>query len=128
MSIHLRDFVTVREPIIMYTKLTNLQFNSIISIENFSIDKNIIKCSICLDDIEVDYVKLMCNHKYHIDCIKSWLIKYSVECPYCRRSVLLDNKTDYSILYEILKYCYSIIFMFLLAYLFVFIENNNIID
>ena len=124
---------TVREPIIMYTKitrlykLTNLQFNSIISIEKVSIDKDKDKCSICLDDIEIDYAKLSCNHKYHIDCIKPWLMKYSLECPYCRRPILLDNRF-YSTLYYILNVCYSIILMYLLAYLFVFIENNNIIE
>lgn len=124
---------TVREPIIMYTKitrlykLTNLQFNSIISIEKVSIDKDKDKCSICLDDIEIDYAKLSCNHKYHIDCIKPWLMKYSLECPYCRRPILLDNRF-YSTLYYILNGCYSIILMYLLAYLFVFIENNNIIE
>ena len=127
MSIHPRDFINiyepVREPVIMYTKitrlynLTDLQFNSIISIEKISLDKDKDKCSICLDDIEIDYAKLSCNHKYHIDCIKPWLMKYSLECPYCRGPVLLDNRF-YS---NYITLCYSIIFMYLLAYLFFFI-------
>lgn len=68
--------MTLREPIIMYTKitrlynLTDLQFNSIISIEKVSLDKDKDKCGICLDDIDIDYAKLRYNHKYHIDCIK----------------------------------------------------------
>ena len=43
MSIHIHDVETVREPIIMYTKitrlynLTDLKFNSIISIEKVSL-------------------------------------------------------------------------------------------
>ena len=34
-------------------------------------------CSICLSDYEVadEVSELPCQHKYHVDCVKSWLIK-----------------------------------------------------
>lgn len=47
----------------------------------------------------MDYSKLSCND---VNCIKPWLMKYSLECPYCRRSVLLDNRFYFILYYTIL--------------------------
>ena len=52
-------------------------------------------CGICRTILENDIVCLLCNHKYHYECIKSWYKKaahpskdsYSIpkrkSCPYC---------------------------------------------
>ncbi|KAJ3120467.1 hypothetical protein HK098_004581 [Nowakowskiella sp. JEL0407] len=47
-------------------------------------------CSICIEEF-VKGVELRqlpgCGHKFHVDCIDSWLLKQSVCCPLCRRDV-----------------------------------------
>lgn len=48
-------------------------------------------CAICLDDFEdgQSLVVLSCNHHYHPDCIKAWLIKMTPHlCPICKKEVL----------------------------------------
>ena len=45
-------------------------------------------CVICLDEYEDgDEVRVLkCGHKYHKDCIDTWL-KNSVQCPFCKRPI-----------------------------------------
>lgn len=45
---------------------------------------NVTTCSICLDKLtEINCSVLPCGHKYHFDCIYSWLEKDN-SCPNCR--------------------------------------------
>ena len=50
-------------------------------------DSNILNicCSICLVDIELGerYSRLRCDHIYHTDCIRTWLLIRN-NCPLCR--------------------------------------------
>ncbi|KAK7346985.1 hypothetical protein VNO80_21509 [Phaseolus coccineus] len=48
------------------------------------------RCTICLEefDNESDLGKLeLCDHKFHFDCIKQWLMQKNL-CPVCRRVAL----------------------------------------
>ena len=51
-------------------------------------------CIICLDDISIasissntNLLKLECGHRYHKDCINTWLKKRSI-CPLCIKTVI----------------------------------------
>jgi transmembrane E3 ubiquitin-protein ligase len=40
------------------------------------------------------YMKTPCGHKYHIQCLKSWM-RRKLECPFCRASIPpLDEEED----------------------------------
>lgn len=42
------------------------------------------ECSICYDEINEGFVKLTCNHIFHLKCIGHWLlILKNNTCPYC---------------------------------------------
>jgi hypothetical protein len=43
-------------------------------------------CSICLENIDIGSMvySIPCNHKFHINCLKSNLINYNRNCPLCR--------------------------------------------
>ena len=45
-------------------------------------------CSICLDDMDADVIKLKCNHNFHDKCIKKWILTdYQLnnnKCPLCK--------------------------------------------
>lgn len=45
-------------------------------------------CSICFDGfaVDIDVLKLECNHLFHIECIRQWLRLHS-NCPVCRSNV-----------------------------------------
>ena len=51
------------------------------------------ECSICIEQINNDYIILPCKHQYHINCIQRWIfnddfyVKYTT-CPTCRVSIL----------------------------------------
>jgi hypothetical protein len=56
-------------------------------------DKELVEnkqCNICLEDLKVEdidnksLIELKCQHIYHNDCIKEWLLKQSTKCPTCR--------------------------------------------
>ena len=58
------------------------------------------ECIICLDDISItsissntNLLKLECGHRYHKDCINTWLKKRAI-CPLCIKTVipLQDNE------------------------------------
>ena len=55
-----------------------------ITIESPSIET----CSICLDDMDADVIKLKCNHNFHDKCIKKWILTdYQLnnnKCPLCK--------------------------------------------
>ena len=43
------------------------------------------ECSICLEEFDNTLCKkLNCEHYFHPECIKNWLLKQSVNCPVCR--------------------------------------------
>lgn len=42
------------------------------------------ECSICLEIINNNIVKLECNHIFHDRCIKMWICNYMTTCPICR--------------------------------------------
>ena len=47
-------------------------------------------CSICLENLENNIIKLDCNHIYHIRCINMWIIyNNNIECPLCRTEIIL---------------------------------------
>lgn len=49
------------------------------------------KCSICLDEIETEYTKLLCGHYYHTNCLfqnVSKFTKNSGNCPICRTNFI----------------------------------------
>jgi hypothetical protein len=51
-------------------------------------------CSICIDNLRKgnEVIKLKCNHIFHKECIKSYLLNYDNKCPLCRNNVL--NETN----------------------------------
>lgn len=46
------------------------------------------KCTVCLDEYQADddIVLTPCNHPFHVNCIKDWLLKFSHLCPLCKTS------------------------------------------
>jgi len=60
------------------------QPNDILGYEEFH------ECSICLDDIGDNKVKLDCNHHFHQNCIKSWYNRKH-NCPLCRKIIIIRN-------------------------------------
>ncbi|XP_020206423.1 E3 ubiquitin-protein ligase RNF12 [Cajanus cajan] len=51
------------------------------------------KCTICLEDFEdgEEIAKMdLCIHKFHVQCIKQWLMERNV-CPICKRTALTVN-------------------------------------
>jgi E3 ubiquitin-protein ligase synoviolin len=51
-----------------------------------------IQCCICLHSIRSGK-ELSCGHKFHLSCLRSWLIE-KVECPTCRKPVELDKPQE----------------------------------
>ncbi len=48
------------------------------------------ECSICFSEMDIDSVRLSCNHFFHPSCILEWTQKgKGYKCPLCR-SILLD--------------------------------------
>lgn len=47
------------------------------------------KCTICMDDMKEgdEYYNLTCNHIFHIDCIKEYLLNYNHMCPLCKEEI-----------------------------------------
>ena len=46
-------------------------------------------CAVCLDEtIANNVLQLQCGHKFHNNCIRSWVVEYGhPECPTCRSNI-----------------------------------------
>jgi hypothetical protein len=67
--------------------LTNEQFEKLETINYDDIKENDSKeCLICIEQLELNdnIIKLPCLHKFHNNCIKSWVCVESHKCPVCR--------------------------------------------
>jgi hypothetical protein len=40
-------------------------------------------CSVCQDGMLLDLLELPCGHKFHRQCIRNWLLNFSILCPMC---------------------------------------------
>lgn len=60
---------------------------------NFSCDERrtpVLDCQICMEEFKVGErvaLSMNCDHVYHFECIRRWLLKKE-DCPYCRQSML----------------------------------------
>ena len=64
------------------------------------------QCSICLSDInkndcaynakfiEDDEIKCVCNHVFHLECIKRWFGTKNYTCPCCRKNMVKRESND----------------------------------
>ncbi len=41
------------------------------------------ECAICMEINDKYWIKTICKHEFHYDCLKEWH-KYTMICPYCR--------------------------------------------
>jgi hypothetical protein len=66
-----------------FDNIKNIKFTELQELE-LQVDNN--KCTICMSEfVEDDDISIIkCNHVFHQDCIKEWLLKYSYKCPVCR--------------------------------------------
>ncbi|KAM6147135.1 E3 ubiquitin-protein ligase TTC3 isoform 4-T4 [Phoenicopterus ruber ruber] len=48
-------------------------------------------CTICQDDLSRDLCELECGHRFHRECIRTWLKQHSSTCPICRVHALLPE-------------------------------------
>lgn len=50
-------------------------------------------CSICFDKIELEteIYQIICNHKFHKNCLKPHLLNYNNRCPVCRTDIKPDE-------------------------------------
>lgn len=85
-------------------------------------DKDIMKpfskddsCTICLDEFrdESEYIILKCRHRYHYNCLLSWVMADKYTCPLCKQELSEAQIAPYTIkpLYEtedIVSLCQSI--------------------
>ncbi len=77
------------------TTVNNLRIPSLIPESSNIVIREPITCSICLDNItNSDKKELSCNHKFHINCINTWLQDNNT-CPLCRSTQEL-NRNRYS--------------------------------
>jgi len=78
--------------------LSNLENKQINESELLELKKtNSTDCSVCKDefDLEAKLIKLPCNHYFHSDCVKPWLLQRN-SCPTCRFELPTDD-TDYEL-------------------------------
>ena len=63
--------------------LTEEQFDLIVKIEAKDLNE---VCSICYYNVKEgeQVIQLPCQHYFHVDCIKEWLIKQRT-CPMCKQ-------------------------------------------
>lgn len=40
------------------------------------------ECVICLEDSDIDIIRLKCSHRFHKKCIEQWILQKN-ECPIC---------------------------------------------
>ena len=60
------------------------------------------ECSICLTKTKKPTCKTICNHFFHITCIKEWM-KKSTDCPLCRTKLREEENIVELIVEEILR-------------------------
>ncbi|XP_040440994.1 E3 ubiquitin-protein ligase TTC3 isoform X1 [Falco naumanni] len=48
-------------------------------------------CTICHDELSRDMCELECGHRFHRECIRTWLKQHSSTCPICRIHALLPE-------------------------------------
>ncbi|NXM68016.1 DZIP3 ligase, partial [Serilophus lunatus] len=48
-------------------------------------------CTICHDELSTDSHELECGHRFHRECIRTWLKEHSSTCPICRVHALLPE-------------------------------------
>tara|TARA_B100000745_G_scaffold4949_1_gene4117 strand:+ start:641 stop:1054 length:414 start_codon:yes stop_codon:yes gene_type:complete len=67
-------------------KIKNLLKQRII----LSDENNLSDCPICLDSFHRNspIIILLCNHKFHEQCIIGWLNKDNNSCPLCREDII----------------------------------------
>ena len=53
-------------------------------------ENNLSDCPICLDSFHKNspIIILLCNHKFHEQCIIGWLNKDNNSCPLCREDII----------------------------------------
>ncbi|CAD8152808.1 unnamed protein product [Paramecium pentaurelia] len=72
--------------------------SKIFVLENKRVQVNVTdNCAICLEEIQpqkepID-IRLDCNHQFHYDCIKKWLLK-SKQCPVCKDYVICATQKN----------------------------------
>jgi E3 ubiquitin-protein ligase RNF115/126 len=56
-----------------------------------------VECSICMEDLEIgaEITVLPCDHLFHPDCIKPWLLTHDT-CPHCRKPISDHSATPAS--------------------------------
>ena len=47
------------------------------------------ECSVCLDRLETQCVRLHCGHWFHLLCIGHWVLLGNRHCPNCRTVIIL---------------------------------------
>lgn len=47
-------------------------------------------CSICLEGMETNIIKTLCNHMFHEKCLSQWTTK-NILCPLCRGNLTLET-------------------------------------
>lgn len=72
---------------IVNSEYSDEKFNEMTSCKYIDINTDNEKCMICLEEFsDGDELKhLICNHKFHIECIKNWF-KQEFKCPLCRHN------------------------------------------
>ena len=45
------------------------------------------ECAVCVECITSDLVRLPCDHKFHLDCVKPWFQEHDT-CPTCREALI----------------------------------------
>lgn len=94
-------YIISSEIVIMLVIKENMDHNSmivvperIIPVETFELteeEKNNVECCvICLMEEKENLVKLSCQHVFHKECIKRWLLN-SNNCPICRINLREPN-------------------------------------
>jgi len=44
-------------------------------------------CPICLEELRSNTQETSCHHRFHLECIKTWLENNKTACPLCRKTI-----------------------------------------